>query len=472
MTKIRAFQLHSDISGLVKLYGDNYYLPYTGVNAASGLAISKANGIVTLGLNYYNSGQVYTLNSLSGNVNLVAGLGIGIQKSGNSIIVAKSGDTDVLSLNTLTGNLSIFGTGMVDVWPYNASSIVISGKKILGSGIVGTQMINDILYVSASAITGINGIGSEAIYLQASGDTFLQTSGNRIYIGSSLRSGVPSINNLTGITGTLTIGSSDNTQLTVQTLTGTQTILLSYVGKGWGQAETNIYNGSGNSNTYYIGKNNIFDNANNVFANSNSTEYENLDFISAINTQNSYIGSGRDLSVINSSGCIIEGVTGSTIVNAKNSSLFNPYSFVAGFNMPNSYDANIGLTIKTSGLQVRAMCIPKTNYSGILIPTGSMVVGHIDYMAVKYNITDFYASFPTDGNLIYGRKHFIIQRGTNLSTHIRDQADLFGGNDNYGIFLTTGNNGAFYLLASGASGDQVMFNASVQYTQFVFDLNV
>jgi hypothetical protein len=115
---------------------------------------------------------------------------------------------------------------------------------------------------------------------------------------------------------------------------------------------------------------------------------------------------------------------------------------------------------------IKKMRVPKSNYDGIFVQTGSVIMGHIDYVAARYNIQDFYASYDVASDGIYGRKHFVVQRGTNLKIDIKDQADLFGGNDKYSIFLSGANDTKLYILASGFSGHDAVFMANLYYTQF------
>jgi hypothetical protein len=116
------------------------------------------------------------------------------------------------------------------------------------------------------------------------------------------------------------------------------------------------------------------------------------------------------------------------------------------------------------------MKIPKSKRDGIFIQTGSVLIGHIDYVAAAYHITDFYASSNVVNNGMYGRKYFTIQRTNNVIINVRDEADLFGGSDRYNIVLSGANDANLYLLASGYSGHNVFFMANVQYTQFSLNL--
>ena len=70
----------------------------------------------------------------------------------------------------------------------------------------------------------------------------------------------------------------------------------------------------------------------------------------------------------------------------------------------------------------------------------------------------------------------MAQRATNLQVQVRDESDLFGGIDKYGIFLSGGNDENLYLWASGYSGNDpgdgldgvhdVIFIANLNFVNF------
>jgi len=470
-TLIRASQLNSDVSGLVKQYADPLYPNYHTLSGVSGIKSTPgSNSTLYFSLQNFESGMVNGLNGLHGNVFVTGRSGIYTYSDGTGIYFSLTGGNFVNKLNTLTGSLTLSGAGTIDIWPYSPNIIAISGMSITGEKNIVSYVSGNIIRLSAQTVSKLNSV-SGAVNLVGSGGANIIVNGQNIIIDATnaARSGVGAINNLRG--DDITIAGAALGNIDVYTNPYLNTISLSYIGSGFGQP---AFIGSNVSSTYFIGSNNTFYSPNNsIFANSINTVYSGNNQVTAINSSGCSINNNTECSVINSNISAVNNTTGATLINGNNINAgFNhPYSLGIGNSSNNSYFATINLKALVSGGQVlKAMKVAKTNYSGIKVPTGCALIGHIDYYAVKYSpVTDFLASFPNIEQTIYGRKYFIATRGTNLQTQIKDQADLFGGTDRYGVFIESGNDASIYLYASGNSSESTIFHACVQYSQFALD---
>jgi hypothetical protein len=470
-TLIRASQLHPDISGAVKAYADPLYPNYSYLSGVSGLKTVPIGNTLYFTLNNNNGNFVQSFAGLTGNVNITGTSGIYSYVSGGSTIVfGLTGATSVNRLNTLSGNLTLSGAGNVDVWPLNASTIAISGISITGQENIVSYFSGGAIRLSAQTVSQINN-KSGSITLIGENGTSVRVTGQNIYIDSSgaKNAGVKSLNTISG-SDILLSGTND---ININTNTFLKTITFSYIGSGWG---TNLSTQAGSYN--WIGYQNFFASGNSAtFINGDRNYLVGNKSVSTINCNDGYFANNKGCTYINLSGAYLFNQTGSTIINGVNmtggDAFPHPYSFGIGNSVNNSYFGNINLKALISGGQViKAMKVPRTKYSGIQVPTGAALVGHVDYFACKYApVTDFLASFAGKDfeETIYGRKYFVIARGTNLQTVIKDQADLFGGSDDYGIFIESGNDANFYIMASGKSTESTIFHASLQYSQFTLD---
>lgn len=463
ITRVRASQLHPDVSGLVRGYTEDLYPNYSDIQGVSGITVANSGGVCIVGGgSIFGSGLVNTLNGLVGLVNVTGRSGIFAQVSGQTIILNLTGKNDVSSLNSITGDLNLAGYGTIDVWPLNATTIAISGIPITGQQNITSYISGGVIRLAAQLVSKINN-QSGALTFVGQGGITVSGSGSNIYFnGDGINTGVNSIND---VNGNIVLKSGND--ISIEPNIYTKEITLSYNGHGLGNG--NIV-GSGVSSYAWFGDANFFQSGTYAFANGNNNNFYSYLNLSTLNAIGCTFNSCKNSTFINTTGSTFNNVSGSTFINGTAQSSFpHPYSFGVGNSMANSYDNRITMKALCSGGQMKPMRVAKTSYSGIFIPTGCAIVGHIDYVAARYNITDFLASFSISGG-IYGRKYFTVQRNTNLAVSVVDQADFFGGNDYYGVFLSGGADEALYIWASGYGTDDVIFNASVQYSQFSFDV--
>jgi hypothetical protein len=472
-TLIRASQLHPDISGLVKTYADPMYPNYDNIYATSGIVAIESGSALVLTLQDGNRGIVNNINSKTGSINITGSTGITTFFQGSTLHIATSDENKVKSLNTLSGNINLIGKGTVDVWPLNFNTIAVSGYTITGTSGVKTYIQNNILKIESDAVYRINSMSGFLNFVGRNG-VEISTTGQTLYFdaGSAAFSGVNSLNGIKNGPVLLTAGKD----IQILNNDSQKNITINYIGSGWGVdniATGNVFDSS------FIGNNNVMTGNSNVLINGSNNLSENNRRMSLINSSNNIAQNNKDLTVINTSGSYFNNLLGSTVINGRfEPGTYNhPYGFAVGTSSINTFYNSIHMKAKINGFNVqnfiplKKMRVPRTNYEGIFLQTGSVMVGHIDYVAARYNIMDFYASYDIASDGIYGRKYFIAQRATNVQIEVKDQADLFGGNDNYNVFLSGANDTNLYLVASGYSGHDVVFMANLYYTQFNLSLS-
>jgi len=474
-TLIRASQLHPDVSGLVTEYTSPLYPNYNDIIGGSGIMAYASGDSLVIGLR--DGTSVSSINNLSGKINFLGSNGIRIFQSGSGIHFNITGLGSVGTLNNLSGNVNIQGSGIADVWPLNANTIVVNVPQITGTDAVSVFHSGGKIYVSTtfdSNIGSLNGLGGNVNIIGEHGAS-VRITGQSIYINTfeAAHSGVHGINNIKGTNISLTGGKDIN----VSNSSPLSRITLNYVGSGWGD-DYILSNLSGKKNINWIGDLNFFDGDNRVFSQGFQNGFVENDQSAVINGLKSTFLRCRDITAINAHDAFISGVSGTTLINPyiHNNIYQNNNSFMVGTPNINTFYNTSLFTAKVTGFDVinfnpiKLMKIPKSTQDSIFVATGSVLIGHLDYVAAAYHITDFYASSNIVENGMYGRKYFTIQRTNNLLINVRDQADLFGGSDNYNITLSGANNGRLYLVASGFSGHNVFFMGNIQYTQFSLNL--
>lgn len=475
-TLIRASQLHPDVSGLVSGYTAPLYPNYNDILAGSGISTYISGRSLVVGLQ--NNTSVSDINGLSGSIQLRGFNGVNISKTGNNIDFNLTGLGTVGTLNGLSGNLNIQGSGMADVWPLNYNTIVVKVDPISGLDPVsvftsGNQTIISI--ASGNAMTSLNGVAGDAIIYGEHGIS-VSTSGEGIYISAyeAAHSGVHGINDIRGKNIIL----SGDESIRVLNDESNGEILINYIGSGWGDNYL-LLNISGKKNINWIGDLNFFDGDNRVFSQGYFNGFIQNELCATLNGYKSYLYKCSNTATINANESIVSGISGTTLINPHltQGTYLNNHSFMVGTPNINTFYNTSLYTAKISGFEVsnfnplKLMKIPKTTQDFINISTGSVLMGHIDYVAAAYHITDFFASSNIRNNGMYGRKYFTVQRTNQLQVNVRDEADLFGGFDKYNILLSGGtNDGRLYLIASGFSGHNTFFMANVQYTQFSLNL--
>lgn len=469
-TLIRASQLHPDISGLVKTYGDPLYPNYRNLSGVSGLKSVPVGNTLFFALNGENGNFVQSLGGLAGNIAITGVSGVYTRISGSTIYIGSSGGA-----GGAFGFQNISGYGNVDVWPINLSTLAISGISITGANSIETIYNSNktLLTIRNSGIGKLNNTTGNISLIGRNGAQVTVT-GQSIFIdaGQAAFSGVNSINGLQGNPVSL-IGTSD---INLNTVTGLNSIFVGYTGRGWGINQ--LFAGN-NSNINYIGNGNIINenasclidgDGNNLQANTGINTFNSVD---SRYLQNSFS------TFVNNTGSNFINVTGSSLINGifNNQTFKHPYAVAFGGSVDNTFTTNMHMKAFLSGKQVmKTLKVPKTPYSGIFLQTGTILFGEINYMAVRYDITDFDASFDAKNFGIYGKKYFMAQRATNLQIDIKDESDLFGGTNKYNIFLSGGNDERLYVWASGYSGNDpgdgldgvhdVIFTANLNFTNF------
>lgn len=474
-TLIRASQLHPDVSGLVTNYTSPLYPNYNNIYATSGIVGIESGDSLVLTLRNGDNGVVNNINKVTGEINVTGISGIGTYFNNSTLYIFPSGIGTVGTLNQLSGNLTLRGSGTVQIWPLNTNSIVISGYSITGADGINTFVSGNVLRIKGDSVTRLNSTSGQ-INLVGRNGVVIQPTGQNIFIdaGSAAFSGVNSINGMQGAPMFLLPGKDIN----VTNLTGQSVIILNYIGSGWGT--NNTITGNIDVRSSFIGNNNYINDGIDTFvhgSNNFSTNNRNCTFLRA---SENVLENNRNLCLINTSGSFINDVSSSTIINGQfntPTTFPHPYAFAVGTPSDNTFFNSLHMKALISGgfgvvnfNPIKKMKVPKTNYDGIFVQTGSVLIGHIDYVAARYNIQNFYASYDVASDGIYGRKYFTIQRGTNLRIDIKDQADLFGGSNKYNIILSGAFDTRLYVLASGFSGHDTVFMANLYYTQFNLNL--
>lgn len=468
-TLIRASQLHSDISGLVKIYGDNFYPNYRYLTGVSGIKSFTIGDTLYFAIDSNNGEFVKNLAGLTGAINVVGESGLYTRSLNNSIYFGYSG----VGGNGVTQ--SITGYGNIDVWKSSPSGYAVSGISITGSNGIETSYNPNktLLTIRGAGIGKLNNSTGNLVLVGRNG-TQVSVSGQSIYIDAyqAAASGVHSLNNLKGNPISI-IGTSE---INIDTITGLNSIFIGYTGRGWGQNQ--LFNGD-NTSVHYIGDENIFNNNLSLFVDGDKNTLQQNTGVSTINAAQSNFLKNYDSSFINVTGSTFVEVTGSTFINgtANNGTFAHPYATAFGGSVDNTFTTNLFMKCFLSGKELmKPLKVPKTTYSGLYIQTGTILFGEINYAAVRYDMTDFEASFDVKGHGIYGKKHFTVQRATNLQIDIKDESDLFGGSNKYNLFISGGNDQCLYLWGSGYSGNNpddgldgvhdVIFMANVNFVNF------
>lgn len=469
-TLIRASQLHPDISGLVKAYGDQLYPNYNNLSGASGIKSIAVGNTLYFTLNNENGAFVQSVVGLSGSIDLTGISGIFTQVSGKTIYIGYSGGG-----GGLFGFSNISGYGNVDVWPINPTTLAISGISITGGNGIETiyNSNKSLLTIRSSGIGRLNNRSGDVSLVGRNGAQITVT-GQTIFIDASQAafSGVNSINGLQGAPLS-TIGTAD---ININTVTGLNSIFIGYTGRGWGS--DHLFNGD-NFDVNYIGNENIFLNNQSSFIDGDGNILQQNTGIVTLNSQESNYSQNNNSTFINVTGSTFSNITGSIFINGiLNSQKFrHPYAVGFGGSVDNTFSTNLYMKSFLSGKQImKTLKVPKTSYSGIYIQTGSILFGEINYVAVRYDVTDFDASFDAKNFGIYGKKYFMAQRATNLQIDVKDESDLFGGTNKYNLFISGGNDERLYLWGSGYSGSDpgdgldgvhdVIFIANVNFVNF------
>jgi len=466
-TLIRASQLHPDVSGLVINYTSGIYPAFSNISGVSGISTIKSGSYLFITLD--ENENVSKINNLTGSLFLTGESGVYLKLNGQNITIGYSGGAGAGTVKNISGY------GNIDVWPANDSTFIISGISITGTNGIETYYnpYKTLLTVKGAGIGTLNNITGN-INLIGNNGTNITTSGQFIYINTAqaASSGVNSINTLRNGGVSLIAG----TDIDINTVTGSKTIIVSYSGNGWGNSNVNL---GTNSDTNYIGNDNIFQDTTESFILGNSNHIDSGSAVYILGSQNSRYNLAANSTFINTTGSYLGSLTGSTVINGiiNNSVLKHPYSFSVGGSVDNTFTNNFSMKAFLSGKEImKPFVVPKTKYSGIYMSTGSILFGEINYVAVRYDVTNFEASFDAKDFGIYGKKNFMAQRATNLQVQVRDESDLFGGIDKYGIFLSGGNDENLYLWASGYSGNDpgdgldgvhdVIFIANLNFVNF------
>jgi hypothetical protein len=467
-TLIRASQLHPDISGLIINSASGIIPKYSNISGVSGISTFKSGDYLLIFPEVKE--DVKKLNNLTGSIYITGESGIYTRIVGQTIYVGNSGSAGSF------GSFGLFsGYGNVDVWPINSYTIGISGISITGSNGIET------LYNPYKTLLTVRGVGlgklnnsTGNITLVGRNGAQVSVSGQSIYIDANQAafSGVNSINNIKGAPVSM-IGTSD---ININTIPELNTIYLGYTGIGWGKDELLI---GTNTDINYIGKENIFnENQSCLFDGDNNTAISNTG-INTLNSRKSQYLQNNFSTFINNTGSTFINITGSTLVNGTfNSQTFkHPYSVALGGSVDNTFTTNMQMKAFLSGKQLmKTLKVPKTPYSGIFVQTGTILFGEINYVATRYDLTNFEASFDAKSFGIYGKKYFMAQRATNLEIDIKDESDLFGGTSKYNLFISGGNDERLYIWGSGYSGTDpgdgldgvhdVIFIANINFTNF------
>jgi hypothetical protein len=475
-TLIRADQLNPDVSGLVWQYTRNLYPNYSDIVLGSGLNyyVNSQDEIVISAYPILNSGIVRSINGVTNQNVFITGLdGINFSFLNNTGFISMDRDAmGVNSINTLSGDISIQGGNNISIEMVDSHTIRVNHPVITGVNNAITYYSGGKINIDALSIKSVNGISGECFLTGISGAR-VYNSGNYIVINGydSKYYGVYSLNNLSG---NISLFEGSDIGIVKDTLTNSFTV--SYIGHGFG---TNNIGHSGNNNYSWDGSNNYIDSGCNlVHAGGNNNFIQNSDNINLTNSNNNDIYDSDKVSLINSHNNNVDTLKNATLVNCDNvSDAQNGGYYVGNIGMSNSYFGKIEMSAKITGnVGYYPLIEQSSSGNGIFIETGSILIGHIDYIGVDYNITDPYASFRIDQG-IYGRKYFVAQRDSSLSTSIKDQADLFGGGGIYDFMISGGNDGKIYFLGSGYQEPtgrmhKVLMKASIQYNKFAMDFDV
>lgn len=465
-TLIRASQLHPDISGLVINYSSGIYPVYSSISGLSGISVVQSGNYLLISSINQN---VDDLNSLTGKVLITGESGVYTRISNNTIYIGNSGGFGGGSVNTVSGY------GNIDVWPINSSTIGISGISITGSNGIETfyNPYKTLLTVKGAGLGKLNNTTGDITLVGRNGAQ-ISISGQSIYIDANQAafSGVNSINNLQGAPLSI-IGTSD---INVNTATGLNSIYVGYTGRGWGTDQ--LFIGT-NTDVNYIGNQNIINENKSVFIDGDINTVQSNTGINLINSQKSQYLQNNFSTFINNTGSTFLNITGSTLLNGifNNGTFKHPYAVAMGGSVDNTFTANMQMKAFLSGKQVmKTLKVPKSPYSGIFIQTGTVLFGEINYVGIRYDITNFEASFDAKNFGIYGKKYFMAQRATNLQIDIKEESDLFGGINKYNLFISGGNDERMYIWGSGYSGTDpgdgldgvhdVIFIANINFTNF------
>jgi len=442
-TLIRASQLNPDVSGLVTQYASGVYTSFDNFSGISGINAFKSGSYLVI--NQDQEQKVYSVNNLINNVIITGESGVYAKVSGQNIYIGYSGGGG--------GSVAkISGYGNVDVWQYNQSTYIISGISITGSNGIETSYnpFKTLLTVKGAGIGRINNITGNISLIGTNGIQ-VETTGQSIYFNGSeaAKSGVNSLNGLNNgpviITGGNDISLSTNSQ--------SKSIIVNYSGIGWGNSNNLL---GVNSYVNYIGNSNTFNATTKSISVGDLNTIQESTGIFMFGSNESRLKYSNNSTFINTIKSDLVNLTGSTIINGTiNNDVFrHPYAFGVGGSDDNTFTATFFMKAFLSGQKTRApLVVPKTTYSGIHVPTGSVLFGEINYACVRYDITDFAASFDAKNFGIYGKKNFLVQRATSATVEVADESDLFGGVSNYGIFLSGGYDGNLYIFASGYSGN-------------------
>jgi hypothetical protein len=464
-TLIRSSQLHPDISGLVISSASGIFTKYSDISGLSGIKTFQSGQYLFVTQEEKSN---VVLNNLTGNVFITGESGVYTRVHNQTIYIGNSGGAGSVGF--------ISGYGNIDVWPLNAYGYAISGISITGSNGIETlyNPSKTLLTVKGAGIGKLNNTTGDVTLVGRNGAQ-INLSGQSIFIDANQAafSGVNALNNLQGTKLNIT-GSTD---ININTNALSNTILVSYTGRGWGNGQ--LFLGTGNNSLNYIGNNNILQESQISLVQGNSNLLIHSTGVSMINAQQSTSNYNYVSSFINNTGSAFDRITGSTIINGiiNNQTYKHPFSFGVGGSIDNTFSTNLYMKCFLSGQQrLKTLAVPKTIYSGIYLSTGSVIFGEINYVAVRYDITDFEASFDAKNYGIYGKKYFMAQRATNLQVDIKDESDLFGGINKYNLFLSGGNDERLYLWASGYSGNDpgdgvdgvhdVIFIANINFVNF------
>lgn len=474
-TLIRASQLHPDVSGLVTGYTSKLYPNYNDILTVSGLSSYKSGDSLVVSLK--DGSAVSSINNLNGKLNIYGLNGLNVTQSGSGIYLNVTGLGTVGTLNGLSGNINLQASGIADVWAINSNTIAVKVPEITGINAVSVFHSGGKIYITTSSesnVGTVNGLGQNVNIYGEHGSS-IRVTGQSIYINSydAAHSGVNSINGLKGapiaLTGSRDILVTNNDLL--------KKITVNYIGSGWGD-DYLLSNLSGKKNINWIGDLNFFDGDNKVFVQGFQNGFIENEQCGVLNGIKSTFLRCQDVAAINPHDTFISGISGTTLINPyfHNHIYQNNNSFMVGTPNINTFFNSSLFVAKISGYNapnfqpIKLMKIPRSAQDSIFIATGSVLIGHIDYVAAAYHITDFYASSDITQNGMYGRKYFTVQRTNNVFIRLRDQADLFGGSDKYNMMISGADNGRLYLVASGFSGHNVFFMANMQYTQFSLNL--
>ena len=470
-TLIRASQLHPDISGLVINYASGIYPSYSNISGISGIETYISGSYLLI--SPQGNERVREINNLTGSLFITGESGIYVRQSGQNIYI---GSTGIVGGAGSLANIS--GYGNVDVWPLNSTTIGISGIAITGIG--GVQSYYNpsktLLTITNAGIGKLNNATGNVSLVGRNGTQVTQ-SGQNIFIDSrdAAFSGVNSLNGLQGAPVSL-IGTAD---ININPDNIAKTITIGYTGIGWGQDQLIV---GSNLYTNYIGRQNVIQENRYAFIQGNFNLLSRNTGCALINSEYSSYADNVHSTFVNLTGAFPLQVTGSTLINGNFSdySFKHPYAFGIGGGVKNTYSANISMKAFLSGKQImKVMSVPKTSYSGITLNTGTILFGDINYVAVRYDVTNFAASFDAKAFGIYGKKQFMAQRAANLQVDVKDESDLFGGNAKYNLFLSGGNYERLYVWCSGYSGSDpadgldgvhdVLFMANINFVNFSMD---